>query len=217
MHYSLFFYIFFIWIQLCSSGRNSGRKSRGRRNSNYDITIIGGGFSGLYLAMRLGQASDGEYRIAILESTESQPDYLNTGLPLNGIENDHHACLGGRVLDYPFECDSNIFPNCPEEGYIWMGDHAVRLKTSHGNFQLGNELGFIFQQEENSTYGEAEGFIGEDRGFYFVDRNTLMANKYQEEIDRGNIISDDWIDIYLAARQEANLERMCNNEFFSYL
>ena len=43
----------------------------------------------------------------------------------------------------------------------------------------------------------------------------LMANRYQDEMDRGDIRpnTDNWVDVLEAAISDENIERMCNNEW----
>jgi len=146
-------------LSYCAQASSSRRRrSKSKKIKIYDTVLVGGGFSNLNTAMRLGQDRDGELSMAILEAENTGKKWgvNKNGLPLEA------SCLGGRVYDVPYKCNKNR-DGCPKRGYVWFGDHAMRYKTTHGSFFLAQELGFQSIKPEGDMYDEAEGSIGNDR------------------------------------------------------
>eukprot|EP01084_Bolivina_argentea_P137393 241964_1 len=222
--------LLFVFAIVTLHGRS--RLTKGK-SKEYDVVIVGGGFSGLYVAMRLGQSHNGNLKIAIVEANESDNNHDETGFSRNGISEissyENHACLGGKIEDIPYKCDidKKNNPYCPSKGIfagnVWFGFHAMRYKTTHGNFFLAKELGFQdIHPNPNHKYGEAEGKMGHDRGFYFYghDRGQyLLDNKYQDDYLYKNLISNKFEDIFNAQFEDENINKLCNeninNEWLS--
>jgi len=220
---------FLLLIALSSSKEDApSSDKRGytpRTKEKYDIIIIGGGFSGLYSAMRLGESSGGKLNIAIVEKNIHDENWQDGGYSRNGIkelypnEDYQHACIGGELQDYPFKCniDKVNNPYCPSNGdfpgVVWFGDHAMRYKTSQGSFFLAQELGFQdIHHDPNYMYGEAKGSMGHDRGYYFMGGQQLLDGKYQDDVKYGNLNTNKWEDILFAGFEEKNLENLCNED-----
>eukprot|EP01084_Bolivina_argentea_P027114 50415_1 len=193
--------------ELESSGLDSSASSESSENC-YDIVIVGGGFSGLYTAYRLGTSSMGNLKIALLEKKNYDNNWRNSGYSRNGITEistfDNHACLGGLYEDYPFPCPGcSLSADFPD--VAWVGGHAMRYDTSQGMFFLAQELGF------HHEYGSSEGSMGHDRGYYFVDSQDLMDNKYIEDFNLGRINSLNAGELYDSAWDKNNIDFLCNN------
>lgn len=168
-------------------------------NAVHDVVVLGGGFSGLYSALRLGQAEPGT-DIVILEAAEASDK--------NGIEGDN-GCLGGRIWDVQFDVEGGE--------PVWFGTGPIRVKSSQGNFFLAEELGFLTIESEDSEYGEAEGFIGQDRGVFFEGGavgggRALLNDQCAYVSDKEGLISEDWLDLLLALIDEKNVEKLCDRE-----
>ena len=83
--------------------------------TDYDVAIIGGGFSGTVLACQLGRCCDRPLSVAILE---------RSGVPGRGI------AYGSPCLEHLLNVPSggmSAFPEYPDHFVEWLGEHAPQF------------------------------------------------------------------------------------------